>query len=74
MFVDFCNDLRIRREFTAPFTPQQNGPVESGISRELKTGDVARLVVPQLYPDIRLKVIWGCTDAAGTILGLESLL
>ena len=74
MFVDFCDDLRIRREFTAPFTPQQNGPVESGKPRELKTGHVARLGVPQLYPDIRLEVIQGCTDAAGTILGLESLL
>ena len=74
MFVDFCNDLRVRREFTAPFMPQQNGPVESGISRELKTGHVARLGVPQLYLDIRLEVIRGCTDAAGTILGLESLL
>ena len=27
MFVDFCNGLGIRREFTAPYTPQQNGPV-----------------------------------------------
>ena len=24
MFVDFCNGLGIRREFTAPYTPQQN--------------------------------------------------
>ena len=49
MFVDFCNDLRIRREFTAPFTPQQNGPVERAISRAFKAG------VPQLYPDIAWK-------------------
>ena len=27
-FVDYCNGLRIRRELTAPYTPQQNGPVE----------------------------------------------
>ena len=73
MLVDFCDDLRIRREFTAPFTPQQNGPVETGKPRELKTGHVARLGVLQLYPDIRLEVIQGCTDAAGMILGLESL-
>ena len=33
MFVDFCNGLGVRREFTAPYTPQQNGPVESAISR-----------------------------------------
>ena len=31
-FVDFCNGLGIRREFTAPYTPRQNGPVESAIS------------------------------------------
>ena len=74
MFVDFCNGLGIRREFTAPYTPQQNGPVESGISRAFKAGRAARLGVPQLYPDIRLEEIWGCTDAAGTSLWLESLL
>ena len=55
MFVDFCNDLGICREFTAPFTPQQNRPVESAISREIKAGHAARLGVPQLYPDIRLE-------------------
>ena len=74
MFVDFCNDLGIRREFTAPHTPQQNGPVESAISRALKAGHAARLGVPQLYPYIRLEEIQGCTDAAGTSLWLESLL
>ena len=36
MFVDFCNGLEIRREFTAPYTPQQNGPVENAISRAFK--------------------------------------
>ena len=74
MFVDFCNGLGIRREFTAPYTPQQNGPVESAISRAFKAGHAARLGVPQLYPDIRLEKIRGCTDAAGTSLWLESLL
>ena len=74
MFVDFCNDLGIRREFTASYTPQQNGPVESAISRAFKAGHAARLGVPQLYPDIRLEEIGGCTDAAGTSLWLESLL
>ena len=74
MFVDFDNVLRIRHEFTAPFTPQQNGPVKSAISRELKAGHAARHGVPQLYPDIRLEEIRGCTDAAGTILWLELLL
>ena len=74
MFVDFCNGLGICREYTAPYTPQQNGPVESGISRAFKTGHAARLGVPQLYPDIRLEEICGCTDAAGASLWLESLL
>ena len=74
MFVDFCNGLGIRREFTAPYTPQQNGPVESAISQAFKAGHAARLGVPQLYPYIRLEEIRGCTDAAGTSLWLESLL
>ena len=74
MFVDFCNGLGIRREFTAPYTPQQNGPVASAISRAFKAGRAARLGVPQLYPDIRLEEIRGCTDAAETSLWLESLL
>ena len=38
MVVDFCNGLGIRREFTAPYTPQQNGPVESAISRAFEAG------------------------------------
>ena len=74
MFVDFCDGLGIRREFTAPYMPQQNGPVESAISRAFKAGHAARLGVPQLYPDIRLEEIRGSTDAAGTSLWLESLL
>ena len=74
LFVDFCNDLGICRDFTTPFTPQQNGPDESTISRECKAGHAARLGVPQLHSDIRLEAILGCADAAGTILWLESLL
>ena len=69
MFVDFCNGLGIRREFTAPYMPQENGPVESAISRALKPGHAARLGVPQLYPGIRLEEIWGCPDAAGLASG-----
>ena len=41
MFVDFCNGLGNRREFTAPYTPQQNGPVESAISRAFTAGHAA---------------------------------
>ena len=65
MFVDFCHGLGSRREFTAPYTPQQNGPVESAISRAFKAEHAARLDVPQLYLEIRLEEIRGCTDAAG---------
>ena len=65
MLVDFCNDLGIRREFTAPYTPQQNRLVESTISQAFKAGHAARLGVPQLYPDIRLEEVRGCIDAAG---------
>ena len=66
MFVGFYNGLGIRREFTAPYTPQQNGPVESAIPRAFKGGHAARLGFPQLYSDIRLEEIRGCIDAAGT--------
>ena len=74
MFVDFCNALGIRREFTTPYTPQQNGPVKSAISRAFKAGHATRPGVPQLYLDIRPEEIRGCTDAAGTSLWMESLL
>ena len=30
-FVEYCNNLGIRRELTAPYTPQQNDPVESAL-------------------------------------------
>ena len=74
MFVDFYNGLVIRREFTAPYMPQQNGPVESAMSRTFNAGHATRLGVPQLYPNIRLEEIRDYTDAAGTSLWLESLL
>ena len=41
MFVDFSNGLGSRRELTAPYTLQQNGPVESVISRAFKAGHAA---------------------------------
>ena len=74
MFVDFCNGLGTRHKFTAPYTSQQNGSVESAISQVFKAGHAARLGVPQLYPDIRLEEIRGCTDTVGTSLWPESLL
>ena len=73
MFINFCSGLESRREFMAPYTPQQNGPVESAISRAFKAGHAARLGLPQLYPDIRLEAVRSCTDAAGTCFWLEVL-
>ena len=46
----------------------------SVISRAFKAGHVARLRVQQLYPDICLKEIRGCTHAAGTGLWVDPLL
>ena len=63
----------LRRELTAPFTPQQNRPVESAISRAFKAGHAERHGTPQLYSDIRLVEVRCNTDAAGTSLCLESL-
>ena len=28
-FVDYCDSVQIRRELTAPYTPQQNGPLRA---------------------------------------------
>ena len=73
MFVDFCNGLGIRREVTTSYTPQENGPVESAISRAFKAGHAARLGAPQLFPDIRLKKIRGCTGRNEPLVGVATL-
>ena len=73
-FVEYCNNLGIRRELTAPYTPQQNGSVASALWRAFKAGHEARLGVSNLYPDIRLNEVAGSTDAAATSLWMESLL
>ena len=73
-FVEFCNNLGIRRELTAPYTPQQNGPVESALWRAFKAGHAARLGISNIYPDIRVNEVRGSTDAAATSLWMESLL
>ena len=73
-FVEFCNTLGIRRELTAPYTPQQNGPVESALWRAFKAGHAARLGISKIYPDIRVNEVKGSTDAAATSLWMESLL
>ena len=73
-FVEYSNNLGIRRELTAPYTPQQNGPVESALWRAFKAGHAARLEVSNIYPDIHLNEVAGSTDAATTSLWMESLL
>ena len=73
-FVEYCNLLQIRRELTAPYTPQQNGPVESGLSRAIKAGHAARIEVNRLFPDVRLEQLKGVRDPDGTSLWMESVL
>ena len=58
-FVDYCKRLRIRRELTGPYTPQQNGPAESGLSKATKARHVARLEVNKLFPDVHLERLKG---------------
>ena len=73
-FVDYCNGLRIRRDLTAPYTPQQNGPVESRLSRAIKAGHAARLEVHKLFPDVQLEGPKGVRDLDGSSLWMESVL
>ena len=73
-FVEYCNSLQIRRELTAPYTPQQNAPVESGLSRALKAGHTARLEVNKLFPDVHLEQLKGVRDPDGASLWMESVL
>ncbi|CAB1117636.1 unnamed protein product [Ectocarpus sp. CCAP 1310/34] len=51
-FIAFCNNAGIRRTYTAPGTPQQNGPAESAIWRVNKAGHAARLEARRLFPKI----------------------
>ena len=73
-FVEYCNSLQIRRELTAPYTPQPNGPVESGLSRAVKAGHAARIEVDRLFPDVHLEQLKGVRDPDGTSLWMESVL
>ena len=73
-FVEYCNNLGIRRELTVPYTPQQNGPVENALWRAFKASHAALRGVSNIYPDIRLNEIAGSTDAAASSLWMESLL
>ncbi|CAB1098478.1 unnamed protein product [Ectocarpus sp. CCAP 1310/34] len=51
-FIAFCDNAGIRRTYTAPGTPQQNGPAESAIWRVNKAGHAARLEARRLFPKI----------------------
>ena len=72
--VEYCNSLQIRRELTAPYTPQQNGPVESGFSRAIKAGHAARIEGNMLFPDVHLESLKGVRDPDGSSLWMESVL
>ena len=73
-FVEYCNSLQIRRELTAPYTPQHNGPVESELSRAIKAGHVVRIEVNRPFPDVRLEQPKGVRNPDGTSLWMESVL
>ena len=49
-FTSFCDDAGIRREYTAPGTPQQNAVVENAIWRVMKAGHAARREALRLFP------------------------
>ena len=68
-FVEYCSSLQIRRELTAPYTPQQNGPVESGLSRAIKAGHATRIEVNRLFPDVHLEQLKVVRDPDGTNYG-----
>ena len=73
-FVEYCNSLQIPRELTAPYTPQQNGPLESGLSRAIKAGHAARIEVHRLFPDVHLERLKRVRDPDGSSLWMESVL
>ena len=73
-FVEYCNSLQIRGELTAPYTPQQNGPVERGLSRAIKAGHAARIEVNKLFPDVHLEQLNGVRDPDGISLWMKSVL
>ena len=73
-FGEYCNSPQIRRELTAPYTPQQNGSVENGLSRVIKAGHAIRIEVNRLFPDVHLEQLKGVRDPDGTSLWMESVL
>ena len=71
-FVDYCNSLRIRRDMTAPYRPQQKDPVESGLMQAIKAGHAARTEVNKLFSDEHLDSLKGVRDPDGSSLCTES--
>ena len=69
----FFADMGVPRAFP-PYTPQQNGPVESALGRAYKEGHAVRLKVSNIYQDIHLEDVKGLTDTVATSLWMESLL
>ena len=69
--VNYCNGVEIRRVSTAPYTPQQNVPEESGV---IKAKHATRIEVNMLFQDIYLKRRKRVRDSEGTDLWLESVL
>ena len=55
-------------------TPQQNGPVERGLSRPIKAGHAPRIEVNRLFPDVHLERLKGVRDSDGSSLWMESIL
>ena len=53
-YVEFCDSAGIRREYTAPDIPQQNGVVESTIWRVMKGGHAARREIWRMVPGVDL--------------------
>ena len=73
-FVDYCNGLGIRHKLMAPYTSQQNDPVESRLSRPIKAGHAARLEMIKLFPDIHLETLKGVRDPDDSSLWMDSVL
>ena len=73
-FVGYCNGLGIRRKLTAPYTPQKNGSVESGLSKAIKAGHATWLDINKLFPEEQLERIKGVRDPDGSSLWMKSVL
>ena len=74
-FVVYCNNLGIRRELTAPYTPQQNKWSRGERTLESLQGSTCGTSGGfKNFPDIRVNEVKDSTDAATTNLWMESLL